>query len=289
MLKILYEIFLQNKKYSYQDMFHNFHFKKYMLVAKNMWDQATSYRLNFVMWRFRQVLQLLTVYFLWSAILPPGKSFVGYNQSLMLTYIFGTSLVNSIILSSRIWEVADEINTGMLSNLLLRPMNYFVYWFFKNLGDKGLNVVFSVIEITILYIILRPNIYIQTNGLVLVTFILSLAVAMSLQFCIDFLLSFVGFWSSETWAPRFIFYMLISFFSGGLFPLDILPKGVYLIFQSLPFAYLLYFPLKIYLGNLSLPEIVQGLLISVLWTIALVTLMRFVWRKGLLMYTAQGS
>lgn len=266
-----------------------FHPKKYLLAGKNVWDQALSYRLNVVMWRFRQVLQLLTIYFLWNAILPPGKSFIGYTQSLMLTYIFGTSLVSSIVLSSRIWEVADEINSGLLSNLLLRPINYFVYWFAKNLGDKALNIVFSIVEITLLYVILHPPIYIQTNGLLIIVFLISLIIGMLIQFCIDFLLSFVGFWSSETWAPRFIFYMLISFFSGGLFPLDILPKGIFLFFQSLPFAYLLYFPLKIYLGQLSTLEIIKGFFLSILWTLILFTSMKFIWKKGLQTYTAQGS
>lgn len=263
--------------------------KKYLLVVKNMWDQSVSYRLNFVMWRFRQVLQLLTIYFLWTAILPPGKLFNEYTQSLMLTYIFGTSLVNSIVLSSRIWEVADEINSGLLSNLLLRPMNYFVYWFAKNLGDKALNIAFSIIEITLLIFILRPPIFLQTNIMFLFFFLISLGLAMFLQFCIDFLLSFIGFWSSETWAPRFIFYMLISFFSGGLFPLDILPKGINIIFQSLPFAYLLYFPLKIYLGQLSLLQIITGLFASFIWGFILFAFMQLVWRRGIKIYTAQGS
>src|SRR5579883_278276 len=110
--------------------------KKYMLIAKNMWDQTFTYRLNFVVWRVRVVINLLIMYFLWLAILPKGKQLFGYSQSLMLTYILGTSLLNAIVLASRSGEVGDEINNGDLSNFLLRPINYFSYWFAKDLGDK---------------------------------------------------------------------------------------------------------------------------------------------------------
>lgn len=262
---------------------------KYYLVARNTWDQTVAYRLNFVMWRFRVFLSLVSTYFLWFTLLPQGKSIGSYDQSTILTYILGGSIVYSIVLSTRVADVANEITQGDLSNYLIRPVNYIGYYFAKDIGDKGMNILFSFIEVTLFFLIVHPPFYIQTNAFYLLGFILSILIAICINFSINMLLSFVGFFSAEVWAPRFIFYVVISFFAGTIFPLDILPKWLYLSLQALPFSYLIYTPMKIYLGQLSLQATVLSLFIAALWCVALFFCMQFVWRKGIKLYGAEGK
>lgn len=261
---------------------------KYLLVARNTWDETLAYRLNFVMWRVRVVLQILTMYFLWSALLLPGQAILGYTRNLMLTYILGASIINSLVISSRSYEVGQEINSGNLSNFLLRPINYFLFWFARDLGDKAMNLVFSVIELAILFLILRPPFFIQSDPALILLAFVSAFLAMILYFFLSFLLGLIGFWSAEVWAPRFVFITVLTFFSGGLFPLDILPKPLFLFFELLPFPYLLFFPLKIYLGQMPLGDIGRGLLVSAIWTGILWIVVKFVWAKGLRVYGAYG-
>jgi len=230
----------------------------------------------------------LTIYFLWQVILPPNKTLLGYSQSLMLTYILGTSLLDSIVLSSRTYAVGEEINSGNLMNFLLRPINYFLYWFSKDIGDKAMNISFSIVELTLIFIILRPPFFIQTNPFYILFFVFSVILSLFIYFFLNFLLGLIGFWSPEVWAPRFIFITLLGFFAGSLFPLDILPKTLYEVMKFLPFTYLLYFPLKIYLGKLSFTEILSGLSISIFWTFAIYFIVKATWQKGLKSYTAYG-
>lgn len=261
---------------------------KYLLVARNTWDETLAYRLNFVMWRIRVILGILTMYFLWSALLPAGQSIADYTSELMLTYILGTSLINSIVISSRTYEIGDQINSGNLSNFLLRPINYFTYWFSRDLGDKAMNIVFSISELSILFFILKPPIFIQQDlGLITLTLI-SCMFALVLYFIINLLLGSIGFWSPEVWAPRFIFVTVLTFFSGGLFPLDILPKPLFEALSLLPFTYLLFFPLKIYLGQFDILEIIRGMSFTFIWILMLSQVLRFVWQRGLRVYTAYG-
>lgn len=230
----------------------------------------------------------MTIYFLWLVIIPPGKTLLGYSQSLMLTYILGTSLIDSIVLSSRTYAVGEEINNGNLLNFLLKPINYFAYWFSRDIGDKSMNVCFSAVELTLIFIILKPPFFIQTNPFYLLFFILSAVLALSIYFFLNFLLGLIGFWSPEVWAPRFIFITLLGFFAGSLFPLDILPKSIFAVLKFLPFTYLLYFPVKIYLGQLNFPQVLTGLLISLVWVFVIYFLLKFFWQKGLKNYTAYG-
>lgn len=261
---------------------------KYLLVAKNTWDETLTYRFNFVMWRVRVIFQLLTTYFLWLAIIPENGNFLGYTKPLMLTYILGTSLISSIALASRSYGIGDEINNGNLSNFLIKPINYFLYWFSKDMGDKAMNILFSILELAILFLLLHPTIFIQTNVLfILLSFLFSL-IALLLYFFFNIILGLMGFWNSDVWAPRFIFIILLNFFAGSLFPLDILPKQVFYFLQALPFTYILYFPLKIYLGQLSQIEIYKGLFVSLIWGLLLFLCIKIIWAKGLATYTSYG-
>ncbi len=260
----------------------------YFLVAKHTWDEYLVYRLNFAMWRLRNILQLLTTYFLWFIVMPSNGSLLGYTKSSMLTYVLLSEFFSSIVLSSLVGEVANEITSGDLSNYLIKPINYFIYWFFRDLGDKAMNISFATGELIILLIILHPPFFVQTNPGLLVLTIFSLICAVVSYFFINFLLGTIGFWSAEVWAPKFIFFTLLTFFSGGIFPLDILPKPLYTLLQFLPFTYLLYFPLKIYLGQLSLQTILYGLFISTAWVGLLYVFTMRIWNKGMRIYSAQG-
>lgn len=261
---------------------------KYFLIAKNTWNETLTYRLNFTMWRIRTVISLLAFYFLWLAVVPKGTLAFGYSHSMILTYILGTAIVSAIVMSARSYVIGDEINKGDLSNYLLKPVNYFIYWLFKNFGDKAMNIMFLSIELPILFIILKPPFFIQKDFIFLILFAISIVFAIFLHFLIDILLGFVGFWSNEVWAPRFIFFASIGFFSGTYFPLDILPKGIFEIFKILPFGYLIYFPLKIYLGQLSTAKILEGFLTSAVWIVVLYFFARFIWKRGLKIYTSAG-
>lgn len=262
--------------------------KKYWLVARNTWDEMTTYRLSFVMWRVRTVLQLLTVYFLWLAIMPAQGQLFGYSQSLMLTYVLGIAIVGAIVLSTRTHEIGENINKGDLSIFLLRPLNYFGYWFARDMGDKVMNVAFATVEIAILFFILQPPFYMQTNAFYLFLTIIAIFFAIVLHFFIGAMLGMIGFWSPDVWAPRFIFFILLTFFAGGLFPLDIFPQPLFRLFQFLPFTYLLYFPIKVYLGQLSPQEMIFGFFICSVWIFAMYILIQKVWRKGLTIYGAEG-
>lgn len=249
----------------------------------------TTYRFNFFMWRFRNVLQLLTVYYLWLAVTPKHGEIFGYSQSFLLTYIMGTSLVGSIVFATRTQEIGENINSGELSQYLVKPVSYFGYWFARDIGDKLFNIAFAVTELCILFYLLKPPLFFQTDSSILFLTVLAIILALLINFFIGCLLSMIAFWSPEVWAPRFIFFTLIGFVAGGLFPLDILPFWLQHIFTFSPFTYLQYFPLKIYLGKLTQAQLLQGFGIALCWNLLLYGIVIRVWRKGLRIYSSQGS
>src|SRR3972149_8333609 len=132
---------------------------KYLMIAKNTWNEILTYRLNFVIWRIRVVLQLLTIYFIWHSVLPKDATLQSYNQSQILTYILGTSIIGSLVLASRSYSVGDEIDKGDLSNFLIKPINYFFYHFARDIADKAMNLTLATIELSIIFTLLKPPLF----------------------------------------------------------------------------------------------------------------------------------
>ena len=262
---------------------------KYWFVTKNSIAEYLAYRVNFVLWRLRVVISILITFFLWQAIFIGKETIFNYSARSMFTYIILLNFITSIVFSTQTFRVAEEINKGTLSNLLIKPIDYIKFNLFRDFADKLINTCFSLFEIALLLVILKPPFIFQTNPVNLLLFSIALVLSVFLYFYINLILSFIGFWSKETWAPRFIFFIVVSFLAGTYFPLDIVPKTVYSILELLPFTYLIFFPLKIYLSQVHLQFIIKGFTISFIWIIALYYLSKKIWHKGLRVYTAEGK
>lgn len=263
--------------------------KQYLQIIKNTWSEMMMYRLNFVLWRVRWVVQRLVVYFLWLAIFAGRQKIFGYSQSMILTYVLLGNIVGTFVLGTTTMDIGGVINQGDLSNFLIRPMDFFRYYLARDTGDKLLNLIFAVFEIALLVLLLRPPVFIEGNIWYVLLSIAAVGVGSMLYFIFSLLLGFVGFWSADIWSPRFLSMVVMEFFAGGLFPLDILPRPLFAVARSLPFFYFIYFPIKVYLGQLPLTTVVQGLVMGLVWVGALWYIARLVWNRGLRVYTAEGK
>lgn len=262
--------------------------KKYWLIIRNTWDEYFTYRLNFILWRVRVVIRFLITYFLWSSIYSSDQQFFGYTRETMLTYVLLVYIVSNFVFATRTQDIGSEINEGKLTNYLLKPISYFKGVAARDVSDKLLNFGFTVFEFMALFIILQPPFIFQTSGLIVLFSLFAFIGAVVVYFCISCLLGFVGFWTADTWGTRFIFIILLDFLAGNFLPIDILPPVVSRILLLTPFPYMFYFPVKIYLGQLAIGEILQGMTVLILWSFFLVYAVKFVWRAGLKVYSAEG-
>lgn len=262
---------------------------KYWTVFTTSWSNGFVYRLNFLLWRFRSILLVLSIYYFWNAIFQNNGVIFGYTREKILSYVFLTLILRSFILGAKSIDVGGEVSDGRLSNYLLRPINYLWYWFTRDWADKLLNLIFSIGEFYILFLILKPGIYFQTDIFILAGFILAVLMGVMVHFFIGSITSYTTFWTpGNTWGFWFVYFVVQDLFGGVMFPLDVLPKAFYSLLMLTPFPYLLYFPANLYLGKINGPDILTGLIICSVWVFILYFLTKKVWNRGVRTYQAEG-
>lgn len=248
------------------------------------------YRLNFLLWRFRSLVFFFSLFFFWLAIYGNRGEFLGYQKSQMLTYIVGIAFLRGIVLGSRSADLAGQIRSGELTKSLLMPIKMTAYWFSRDFIDKVLNLAFTALEIFIILLIFKFPFYFPHQPQSYLYFIAIILLAILLYFFLSFFISIIAFWTEEVWATRWLLGIIfLEFLAGAFFPVDVLPAWLAKIIYLTPFPYLVFFPLKIWLEQLSTAIIIKAILVSGAWLILFFCLVKLLWQKGIKNYGAYGG
>ncbi|GIW63070.1 MAG: hypothetical protein KatS3mg090_0896 [Patescibacteria group bacterium] len=262
--------------------------KLIITITKITFSEYLAYRMNFILWRFRNFLYLFFYYNFWTAVYTYQKQVGNYNKQEIFFYFIMSFVITDIVFSSKLFKLASYINSGVLNQYLLYPVSVFKLMTVEEVVDKTFNTFFSLIEILLFIYLFKIEVFLKIDFYYIAVFILSLFCALVLYYFISLCISLLGFWTNSVWAPRFLTFILINSLSGSFFPLDILPKSVFELINALPFSVLVYLPIQILQGKVSLDFALVKISIAFVWVILFFFLSLFMWKKGLKSYTALG-
>jgi len=263
--------------------------RKYLTVFKLSWENALEYRFNFLMGAVRSFILLLTLYFLWTTVFAAQNNLFGFTRNQIVTYVLGSTFLFSFVFVHSMDDVAGNIYTGELSGFLLKPVNYFGYWFVRRVASRLMYLLITLGELMVFTVLIKPHLFVQTQPENLVLGLIALCLTIILFTFLDFVAGLTAFWTQQAYGPRFASKMLMEFTSGRFFPLNILPAVLFRAVNFLPFSFLVFFPLNVYLGRLSVLEIHQGLLTQIIWIVVFAVLLKVIWMRGLRRYEAVGG
>jgi ABC-2 type transport system permease protein len=244
-------------------------------------------RSDFIFERVRSLSVMISLYFLWSALLPHQSGILGYSRESMLTYVLMATLLRAIVLSCASDYLPSEIAKGKLSDVLLRPISHMGYWASQDVAAKTLNLISASIELFIFTHLVNAALYVPRDVATWFLFSLSLLGGMMIYFQMSYLLGVLGFWTAQSWGPRFCFEVVLEFCGGAYFPIDLLPTFLQRFVMFLPFPYLVFYPLKIYL-DASKSVALHCFLMQVIWISIFSFMIHVFWKAGLRKYAAEG-
>ena len=262
---------------------------KYLTLFGLSWQRQLEVRSDFFFERTRSLSILLSLYFLWSALLVNRTDLLGYSRDQLLTYVLVMTLLRAFVLGAVTDRIPMEIAKGKLSETLLRPISHIAYWGVQDGANKALNLVSAVLELAIfIALVSAPLLAPGTLG-AWAGFAAASLGGMILYFQMSYILGVLGFWTAQSWGPRFCFEIVLEFCAGAYFPIDLLPVAVQRVLNLLPFPFLIFYPVSIYLERTTGAAIAGVLATQAVWMIVLGFVARFLWRRGLRKYAAEGG
>ncbi|MCX7919078.1 MAG: ABC-2 family transporter protein [bacterium] len=267
--------------------------KKYIKVIEVGMQNSFVYRYNFFIQTIFQFVPLITTILLWSAAYE-GKNatatIADYTLKNMIGYYIMAMIAGNVV--GNWWQdfqISEEIRNGQLNKYLIRPVSYLGYRLSMVISNKMVYIAVITIPLVVGLFFFRRYFPLPVNLVILGLFIGSLLLTLLMNFLLSFCIGLISFWMLEVSTLFFIFYGLQYLLSGGLFPLDLLPKPIYTITTYLPFYYQTFFPVSMYMGKFTMPEIIRAISIQIVWVIAMYLLAKSLWHLGLKRYSAAGG
>ncbi|ERI95674.1 hypothetical protein HMPREF1982_00047 [Clostridiales bacterium oral taxon 876 str. F0540] len=256
----------------------------YWPFSRGVIQSIMSYRVNFFMFVFGNLMRTFVVYYLWKAVfISSGSGTInGFSLNDMIIYIFMSSLTAGTIATGTDSDIGHEVMDGSIAMNLIKPISYKVRMLFMSFGSLLYQFIFILLPVWIGLIAVR---YFTAHELppdakTIVLYLLSLMLGFFVNFLMNFSFGLLAFYVTNMWGIGHLKDAALLFFSGQLIPIAFFPELLQKIMQFFPFSSLNYIPVMIYLKKLTGMALLQALGIQILWIALLYLLSLWFWNKA---------
>lgn len=236
------------------------------------------------------MIQIVIVYTIWNSAFS-GKSMIsGFSKHDMMTYSLLSQSISMIYGYSNSPDrlIAKSIRDGNISLELIRPIRFTTARFFENLGDTLINIFFTVILATFLFLVF-PEFSVKFSLLNIFLFVISTALGYVILFNIYSIAGYATFYTMNFWGIHSAQKAIMDFLSGSLIPIALFPIWAQKISMILPFQNIIYTPVMIYMGKLSLYDGITAIILQIFWSLFLCFICRMVYKLAVRRITINGG
>lgn len=263
-------------------------FKKYWTIINITFQRGLTYRFTVFSYRVGEILENLVLILMWLSIFKGQTLIQGYTINEMITYVIIGSLISLLVRNWLSEVVSSDIKEGRLSMQILKPMSYAKYVFSREIGRVGLPFIMSVASQLIFLSFFLNKLIFNSSLMYLGVIVIMIILAFITELLLSYLVGLIAFWTVEVDGINHTFYRVKRFFSGGYFPLSLLPVVYVKISYLLPFAYSFFVPTQLYLKKIDLLAGIKGLGVQIIWIVILYIIIKIVWNRGLKKYEGVG-
>jgi len=263
--------------------------KGYLGVSRMGFKVGLAYRFHFIIHIFTTPLSLVIYYFLWKSIFVFSKAEViqGFTFQGMISYYALNMLIGFIIWTYVDEDLEDRIITGTLTPSLLRPLNYFWAIFYEHMGLNALSILLEIAPILLIAVFFFGlSLPAAINAFL---FAAAVLVAIFLNFLIAYITGLTAFWFQNIQGIRRMRRVVVSFLAGSFIPLTFFPQWFQSLSDYMPFQYIRYAPITIYLGSNTLLRSFGLIGAGIVWSIALYFLSKFLWGIAYKKFAGSGT
>ena len=266
--------------------------KSYITYFKLKFKIGLQYRTSAIAGMCTQVFFGFVYVSIYIAFYETGSGNLPMKLSELVSYVWlGQSLFSLIYLWYKDKEIINIIKSGNIAYELCRPQDLYFMWASKILGERLSNVALRFLPVIIFALILPSpyNLDLSITLPRLLMFIVVIVLSIILMTFLVLLYHVICLITLDDKGVVNIFMVVADILSGMVIPIPFFPKYLQNISNILPFRYISDFPFRLYVGNISLMEGLNGIIIQIIWIIILVILVKLIVKKSLKKAVIQGG
>ncbi|MGE0527723.1 MAG: ABC transporter permease, partial [Bdellovibrionales bacterium] len=216
---------------------------------------------------------------LWMAILSGmgAHSLGGFGREYYLAYALWATFVGRTTANWMYeYTMLDEIDTGRVNSLLVRPISFYEFYLSQFMGYKLLVVAVSFLVPTSLCMLAGAPLLVQRLPAMLALIIYYLVFAHTLSFCV----ACTAFYLNRAHAFTGIKNLAIWILAGELIPLDLYPEPFRSWLLHSPFASGVYVPVAYITGRVGPEFFLQSLVSVTVGILVMGGVGRLLWHSG---------
>jgi ABC-2 type transport system permease protein len=260
----------------------------YLEFARVGFVNALAYRLRYITGIVTYFIYVSVYYFIWKAIYEHSASIEGFDFGHLLTYIGVGWIIRSFYFNTIDQEIAAQVTEGRLAMDFIKPVNLQWMYLARAAGESMFRLgVLTLPTAVVLFVVfpLRPP---ASPGLA-VAFLLSVTLSFLILAAINFAVGTFALRLQSILGLLRAKFFLLELFSGLLLPISFFPQVFQKLLSVLPFEYISYVPMLIYLGKLQGKGLVRALALQVFWVAVLLAMGDALWRWSSRRVTIQGG
>jgi ABC-2 type transport system permease protein len=235
------------------------------------------------------IIEIVARVSIWKAVYGGRAAVDGISLDYMITYaLIGGTLLSSWDATMIVRDVGATIRTGAIGATLLRPASYPLMLLAEQLGARFFEWALVALPVIVImgltYGLLPP-----ASLLHALLFIGYLAVSPAVLMLAGILVGLLSFWVFDAHSLEWFMRGFLAVFAGGLVPIWFFPAGLGAVAHFMPFSWITYHPMAVYLGEYDLATSAAYLAAGLGWAGLLTLLVAFVWSRACRVVVVQGG
>jgi ABC-2 type transport system permease protein len=254
-------------------------------------ELALEHRGRSLVWFFIALCNSLFYFIFWHGAFS-AQSVINttITQSSISTYYFLLVIAGAFLVVHIEEDVAYwDIQQGGLSRYLTKPFSYYWSKFIEEIPWRIVQGVFGVVAFLFLTKVFDSLVVLEERPLFIVFTVVSFLLAYLISFTYKMIIGISTLWFTDYSGLHQLTTVLLFIFAGFVIPIEFLPGFLRNIAQILPFAYMIYYPVRAMQGLLDISAFEKILSIQFFWLIGLLFVYRFLWKRGVREFTGVGQ
>ena len=222
-------------------------------------EERLVYRGDFWLGTLMRFLPIVTQIFLWGAVFAGMRAggeaggkrqIAGYSYHDFVAYYLLTMISRAFSsMPGLAGGIALQIRNGEIKKYLIQPVDLIGFLLLMRVAHKLVYYGVAFVPFALVFYLCRGYFPGWPPADVMFAYITSLVLSFLLGFFLEATIGMIGFWFLEVSSLLFVYMLFNFFFSGHMFPLDMLPQPWNTIVQIIPLQYLAYFPAAVFLAK----------------------------------------